>query len=369
MTRGVAGTLTFSCYANATERQVGGLKWQAFPVDAYENSIADSYANMQAFSNACEVYNQGNKTPEFIGTAYVVRDMLSIVDGLGEDGLLRFWGMSYGSLLGATAAAMFPDRMDRILLDAVVDADNYYNHLGIDIGQLAAADASAREVLAQCIDAGPSVCALAALNSTAADLEATLVAAAARYAEAPVAPGTTVISARTILELLYTSTKYPADIANATMHLANLVTGTNLTEAAVYYDKLMGGTAMGQDDSLFGIKCGDTFPRAETVEGVKADMEYMIGTSELFGELMASIVTQCATWPWEAKERYGGPWEGIKTKTPLLFLGNTWDPATPMDAAWAMQKAFVDSVVFEQRGFGVSSFCSALEKGWWLTWL
>lgn len=93
-------------------------------------------------------------------------------------------------------------------------------------------------------------------------------------------------------------------------------------------------------------------------------MEYMLGTSELFGPLLASIIPQCAEWPWAAKERYGGPWEGIKTKTPLLFVGNTWDPATPIDSAWVMQKGFVDSVVLEQRGFGVSLFrCGSDGKG------
>lgn len=35
--------------------------------------------------------------------------------------------MSYGSALGATTAAMFPDRVDRVVLDAVVNSE-LYNH-------------------------------------------------------------------------------------------------------------------------------------------------------------------------------------------------------------------------------------------------
>lgn len=34
--------------------------------------------------------------------------------------------MSYGSILGSTLIAMFPDRVDRALLDGVMNAHEYY---------------------------------------------------------------------------------------------------------------------------------------------------------------------------------------------------------------------------------------------------
>ena len=70
--------------------------------------------------------------------------MMQIVDALeGKDGLLKYWGwlsvdtsivapltdalgISYGTALGATAAAMFPDRMDKVVLDGVLNMDQYY---------------------------------------------------------------------------------------------------------------------------------------------------------------------------------------------------------------------------------------------------
>jgi pimeloyl-ACP methyl ester carboxylesterase len=35
-------------------------------------------------------------------------------------------GVSYGTILGATVAAMFPDRIDRIVLDGVENPHEYY---------------------------------------------------------------------------------------------------------------------------------------------------------------------------------------------------------------------------------------------------
>lgn len=56
----------------------------------------------------------------FYGTVFVARDMLQVVDALGEDGMLRYYGVSYGTVLGFTFAQLFPDRVDRMLLDANV---------------------------------------------------------------------------------------------------------------------------------------------------------------------------------------------------------------------------------------------------------
>lgn len=96
--RGTEKTLTFSCFDTPTERQINGLKHPLVPVDAYEEALAETYAGSQATSNICRAKYEGNHSPEFIGTAFVARDLMSVVDALGEDGLLRLWGESSYSL-------------------------------------------------------------------------------------------------------------------------------------------------------------------------------------------------------------------------------------------------------------------------------
>ncbi|KXX73109.1 Tripeptidyl aminopeptidase [Madurella mycetomatis] len=352
---GVGKTLTFSCFDTAAERQLAAARFPYRPTDAYDHALADTFAGSNAISNICYEKNKDNERGGLIGTAFVARDLISVVDALGEDGMLRFWGLSYGSLLGATVAAMFPSRIDRLVLDGVVNGRNYYHRLGIDVDQLLSADSAFRAILAECIRVGPEKCALASVNSTAAELEDTLFSFAETFKASPMAAGSSVIDYRLIRELLFVVVKYPSDIANAAVHINNLLTGTNLTAVAEYYNDLMAGLAAGNDDAVWGIKCSDTFPRYEDLVGIIPDVERMLESSELFGNLIASLATQCATWPFVAKERYDGPFEGIRTPTPVLFIGNTYDPVTPVVSAKNMSAGFEGSVVVEQRGFGHAS--------------
>lgn len=39
----------------------------------------------------------------------------------------RLVGLSYGTTLGATVTAMFPDRVDKVILDAVQNPHEYYH--------------------------------------------------------------------------------------------------------------------------------------------------------------------------------------------------------------------------------------------------
>lgn len=131
-----------------------------------------------------------NSIFRYVNTANVARDMLSIVEAwdewrsapkcehgrsqekppvdvppaqheapdgepvrsLSTKGKLVYWGFSYGTLLGATFAAMFPDKVGRVILDGVVDADHYVEPIWVD--SLRDADAIWEGFFTSCHEAG-----------------------------------------------------------------------------------------------------------------------------------------------------------------------------------------------------------------------
>ena len=50
------------------------------------------WAHAKAINNICE--EKRGDIGELVGTPFVARDMMKIVDALNEDGKLRYWGKS-----------------------------------------------------------------------------------------------------------------------------------------------------------------------------------------------------------------------------------------------------------------------------------
>jgi pimeloyl-ACP methyl ester carboxylesterase len=83
-------------------------------LDAYPGALYEAYARASAFSQQCLPHVQ--EAGKYLSTASVARDMLHIVEKIGEQ-KLKYWGFSYGTFIGATFAALFPDKIDRMVND------------------------------------------------------------------------------------------------------------------------------------------------------------------------------------------------------------------------------------------------------------
>ncbi|KAF2437232.1 hypothetical protein P171DRAFT_506519 [Karstenula rhodostoma CBS 690.94] len=143
-------------------------------VDPHSNvSISKYYEASGTFGTWCT--QNLNKTAKYANTPATARDMLQYAELLAksqgksrEDAKVDFYGASYGTVLGTTFAALYPDRVGKFLIDAVVDGDDYYH--GNWSQNLLQADASVEEFFKTCAQAGP-LCAFYRNGSTASDIK------------------------------------------------------------------------------------------------------------------------------------------------------------------------------------------------------
>jgi hypothetical protein len=63
---------------------------ELLPGNSSDVALGRIWARGTINANIC--FEKSNKTGHLIGTAFVARDLISVVDALEEDGLLRYWG-------------------------------------------------------------------------------------------------------------------------------------------------------------------------------------------------------------------------------------------------------------------------------------
>ena len=86
---GTGATLPFSCYGSDEERAAAGMRAPA-ATNASDVALGQVWADSKNRADAC--FHAQNATGSFIGTAFTARDIMSVVDVLEEDKMLRYWG-------------------------------------------------------------------------------------------------------------------------------------------------------------------------------------------------------------------------------------------------------------------------------------
>ena len=93
----------------------------------------ENYENATAEGEQCQATIGGpNDAGPHMTTSVVVRDMITILDAfaassysVGVQEPLNYWGMSYGTFLGQTFSSINPVRVGLMVIDGVVDPEDY----------------------------------------------------------------------------------------------------------------------------------------------------------------------------------------------------------------------------------------------------
>ncbi|RYP37233.1 hypothetical protein DL767_003052 [Monosporascus sp. MG133] len=365
--RGTGNTIPFWCFENDAEMFAASHELQGS--NTSDVMLGRHWARGGIDAHMC--FERAAETGSLISTAFVARDLMRVAEALEEDGLLRYWGFSYGTTLGATVAAMFPDRVDKMILDGVQNPHEYY-HAFADFEEWTDSDKVFSAIFEGCV-AAPENCALAQRNgngATAAELEQAVWDALDTFKRRPLALGNFMLDytglKSIITQALYSPSGWPALAATLDLVLAGDVPALTRIAAEIWGDVLdpeLVRASMRSVSAVFGIHCGERTTRAATLDDVMPAVERLYATSRIMGDVTPIVTMACAQWRIEPRERYGGRFDGVRTRGPVLFIGNTYDAHTPLVSAYNVSSGFEGSVVLEVNGYGhcslaVPSLCT-----------
>lgn len=303
-------------------------------IDAHPGVLYDAYAHAAAFSQQCAATIGPSGVGRFVSTASVARDMLEIATKAGQE-KLKYWGFSYGTYIGATFAAMFPDRVGRMVNDGNVDAVEFASNRGIHF--LQDTDKIMDAFYHYCHKAGPKLCAYY-LDSEKA-IEARLDGLLRNIRKHPViVPSSAsnerpqIVSYSSVRKMIASTLYRPVVMFTA---LADALAALEIGDGSIFVDlatqvsddPFVCDTGDDHGDGAFetpeledshdggiAILCSDGERMNDTADEFGVYVDELVALSKSAGATMANMRLACVQWSMQAKWRFAGSHAGITRK-------------------------------------------------------
>jgi pimeloyl-ACP methyl ester carboxylesterase len=288
-----------------------------------------------------------------VSTADAVRDLEQLRVALGES-RLSFVGYSYATFLGASYAQAHPDRVRAFVLDGPVDPT--MSARAVTLGQARGFEHVLDDFLADCSQ-HPG-CAFHHDGAAAKAYDA-LRARAARTPLVTRDPGGRTLNQTrfdaAVLQQLYLGRAAWPGLAEALAAAERGDASTLLAGADTFVGRTDGGSDDHVLESFWAVSCLD----GPVVEGAAAAAQLEHDAVQVAPRLGAFIVNNslpCSVWPVPPL-----PPVGKLTAVgapPILVIGTTQDPATPLDQARALAGALARGHLLVAQGEQHTSFAN-----------
>ncbi|KAF2178029.1 alpha/beta-hydrolase [Zopfia rhizophila CBS 207.26] len=335
-------------------------------------SLSEQFSKADGFGKWCT--RTLNDTAGYANTPAVATDMLHFAELRKEaegkpadEAKLYYYGVSYGTILGSTFASLYPDRVGRLILDGVADAEDYY--AGLWKSNLHQTDDAINSFFEFCYNAG-SDCIFHQSASSPADIERRFNAVLESLSETPLSVSDpeivdypVIVTAGDvrgwILWAMYGAIERFPILARI---MAELEVGNATTYITLSQEGKAPESECNFDAPLYSsnqpkllISCNDANGRynMSTVEAWKKHVDELVDLSFYIGEVWApSNSVNCRSLEVKPPKSqvFNGFKNGTKTSFPILFVENKFDPVTP--SAKKMSSFFPGSVVLTQNAVG-----------------
>ncbi|MFH8383367.1 alpha/beta hydrolase [Kitasatospora sp. NPDC018058] len=288
--------------------------------------------NTAQFATACE-HNSGPVLP-YVDTESAARDLDLMRQVLGDQKLFYF-GISYGTELGGVYAHLFPKEVGRLVLDSVVDPTQDPQQAAL--GQAQGFQLALDDFMKACASQAGAAC---PTGSGGAEGTAKITELLQRLEQSPLPTDsgrklTETLAVTGIASALYSQQTWPA-LASGLTEAMQHGTGDTLLQLA---DALLGRDPQGHYNNLNAanraISCVDDRQRYSD-QDVQQQLTRFRTASPVFGAFTAWGLTGCTGWPVPGKADH--PEVAAEGAAPILVVGTTGDPATPVDGARTMAR-------------------------------
>jgi pimeloyl-ACP methyl ester carboxylesterase len=301
-------------------------------------------SNDQAFAAQCQHYS-GTILP-YMGTVDTARDLDRLRAALG-DATLTYIGHSYGTLLGATYADLFPTRVRAMVLDGAIDPASTTTAYATE--QAMSLESALGSFFAWCAaDAGCSW-------RPTGDPTTALLGLIQDSRNRPLTAGGGTAGPAELYDALLAGLESQSSWPTLAVALEAAGAG-NGAPAVVMSDRYETGGSPNAAEAEQAIDCLDhPVDRSPSSYVTLADD---IGQSApVFGPLLAWGLLGCATWP-ALPTRSPAP-ASDPGAPPILVVGTTGDPVTPYAWAVALAGELTGGLLLTWRGAShVASFYS-----------
>jgi pimeloyl-ACP methyl ester carboxylesterase len=337
--RGVGRSAPVTCTDEKVKDQVY-YEESGFPLGS-DDDFAFSKDVLERFAASCQ---ETGFDVAFFNTQQSARDMDLIRAALGVE-KLDYLGFSYGTELGATYIALFPDRVGKFVLDGAVDPT--LTSAQGTVNQVAGFDKAFRSYLKDCLAnsecpfTGTVEQALKKVGELLVKLETSQLPT--QYDRDA---GLTV-ALYGIIAALYAEQSWPY-LTQAFQEAFDGDGSTLLLLADFYNDKDPdGGYLSNISEANVAINCADERVGPEEFASLREDV---LAASSIFGKYFGYPELGCLGWP-EGKSMIKLDY-GVTLTTGPLVIGTTGDPATPYQQAVSLSKLLSGAhlVTFEGEG-------------------
>jgi pimeloyl-ACP methyl ester carboxylesterase len=285
----------------------------------------------------------------YYSTTETVRDMEALRAKLG-DSKLTYLGYSYGTLIGAEYATAYPDKVRALVLDGAVDPT--IDEISQDKTQAAGFQLAFSHFAASCTKQAAG-CKLgtdpqAFVQKLMAKAAATPIPSKNAKDKRKAGDGAVLLG---VISALYDEGQWPT-LTTALLDASRGDAAGILALDDQYNERSNDGTYTNIEDANAAIGCADTTQRPSVAQARSLETQWR-ATNPLFGGPAASSLGFCSLWkaPPDAQITVGD-----HHAPPVLVIGTTGDPATPISGAQHLAKLLGSGQLLVWQGDGHTAY-------------